>query len=300
MTEETRNSLYQVIFSELNGLAKNVVANYQDNMQGRENNPFLIFQDTNAQRYMALGRSIDAQLGNRMQRIIFYIARLKYGMCYVPNIVEINIIDQKSCSIECVLYSVSFDLPIKERNCNFNPYRQCVYINRYSTEKQIKRALKIKASSASLEKRCFEFYGIPETHIAALTQLRNIRDRYLVDLLFFDCATDTLDYANAFEIKMGGNLDTKNAKSNALEVKTLSEIFGFLSNRSAYFATCYGECSAAVKSAVEEVLSNDSICNNRAFWDKVIPSALFTYDEFIAVYTEAFCAIGLEKRLREL
>ena len=77
MTDATRNLIYNKIFSELSGLAQNVVANFQGNMTNRENNPFLIFSDANAQKYMALGRSVDSQLGNRMQRIIFFFARMR-------------------------------------------------------------------------------------------------------------------------------------------------------------------------------------------------------------------------------
>ena len=301
MTEETKNSLCEVISAELNGLTENVIANYQENMQNRANNPFLLFEDPNAKKYMALGRSIDSQLGNRMQRIIFHIARLRYGICHVPNIVEINITDQAARNIECVLYGIRCDLPIEEQNRDFNPYRQYVYINKHSTESQIKRALKIKASSNSLEKRVFTFNAIPEESFATLAQPRNKRgkvvNKILVDLLFFDCPLNALDQANAFEIKMGGNLDTKNAKSNAEEVKMLSTILGFLANSSAYFATCYGECSHAVKGDVEDILGDDAICNNREFWNKIIPSYLFTYEDFISVYAEVFRATGLENRL---
>ena len=121
-----------------------------------------------------------------------------------------------------------------------------------------------------------------------------------VDLLFFDCPITALDQANAFEIKMGGNLDTKNAESNAKEVKRLSDLFSFLTNHSAYFATCYGECSAAVRSDLEEILGGKTICNNRAFWNKIIPPSEFTYDNFIDVYAEAFRATNLENLLKDL
>lgn len=298
MTEATRNLLYNKIFSELSGLAQNVVANYQDNMRNRENNPFLVFDDNDTKKYMALGRSVDSQLGNRIQRIIFAISRMRFGMEYVPNIVEINITDRIAKNVECVLYSVSCDLTSEHYNKDFNPYRQYVYINKHSTEKQIKSALKIKARSNVLSKLSFVFNGITDEAMALL--LEKSGKSIPIDLLFFDCPIATLDQANAFEIKMGGNLDTKNAESNAKEVKRLSDMFSFLANHSAYFATCYGECSAAVKSDLEEILGGNTICNNRAFWDKIIPSNEFTYDDFIGVYTEAFRATDLENLLKDL
>lgn len=298
MTEETRELLYNKIFSELNGLAQNVVANYQDNMTNRENNPFLVFDDAEIKKYMALGRSVDSQLGNRLQRIIFCFARMRYGMVNVPNIVEINIIDPTRRNIECILYSVDCSLPLVEQNKGFNPYRQYVYINKHSTEKQIKNSLKIKASSTSLVKHVFVFNGISQSTMRALKKKNG--KKLPVDLLFFDCPITSLDQANAFEIKMGGNLDTKNAESNAKEVKRLSDMFSFLANHSAYFATCYGECSDAVKSELEKILGGNTICNNRTFWDKIIPSSEFTYNDFIEVYTQAFRATNLETLLKEL
>ena len=298
MTEETKNLLYGEILGELSGLAQNVVANYQENMTSRENNPFLIFSDADAKKYMALGRSVDSQLGNRLQRIIFFVARMRYGTEHVPNIVEINITDRTAKNIECVLYSVSCDLALEHQNKGFNPYRQYVYINRHSTEKQIKSALKIKANASGLSKLSFVFNSISDE---AMTLLLDKSGKSLpVDLLFFDCPITALDQANAFEIKMGGNLDTKNAESNAKEVKRLSDLFSFLTNHSAYFATCYGECSAAVRSDLEEILGGNTICNNRAFWNKIIPSSEFTYDNFIDVYAEAFRATNLENLLKGL
>lgn len=298
MTEATRNLIYNKIFSELNGLAQNVVANFQGNMTNRENNPFLVFGDVNAQKYMALGRSIDSQLGNRMQRIIFFFARMRYGTQHVPNIVEINITDCTARNIECVLYSVNCDLPITEQNKGFNPYNQYVYINKNSTEKKIKSVLKIKTRSTALNKFIYVFNGVSQEVLDFLVEKNN--EVLPVDLLFFNCPTTELNGAAAFEIKMGGNLDTKNAKSNAEEVKSLSDLFGFLTDHSAYFATCYGECSAAVRSDLEAILGNDAICNNRTFWDKIIPSGDFTYEDFIEVYAEAFRATHLEETLGNL
>lgn len=300
MTEITRDLLYNKMLSELNGLAQNVVANFQDNMANRENNPFLIFDDTNIKKYMALGRSVDSQLGNRLQRIIFFIARMRYNPEHVPNIVEINITDRAARNIECVLYSVSCDLPVEEQNSGFNPYRQYIYIDTHLSERDIKRSLKIKARSTSLHIERFQIYGIPNDAIDNLLNTKVHGKKLPVDLLFFDCEDGTLDGANAFEIKMGGNLDTKNSESNAEEVKRLSSLFRFLTNYFAYFATCYGECSAAVKSDLEEILGDKTICNNRTFWNKIIPHDKFTYDDFISVYADAFQATGLEESLQNL
>lgn len=300
MTEETKEILYGKIFDELSNMALNVVDKHHENMQNRESNPFLVFNDANAKKYMALARSLDSQLGNRLQRIIFFIVRMRYDTGRIPNIVEINITDREARNIECVLYSVACDLPLEEQNKGFNPYRQYIYVDKHSSEKEIKNNLKIKANSTSLHIERYQFLGITNDAMSNLLDNKVYGKKLPVDLLFFDCPSEILDGANAFEIKMGGNLDTKNSESNAQEVKRLSNVFSFLTNHSAYFATCYGECSTAIRRDLEEILGNNAICNNRAFWDKVIPSNKFTYEDFILVYTEAFLATRLDERLNIL
>ena len=109
--KKVERMLYNHIVSELTGLKENVVSNYEENIDNRKNNPFLLFQTKEINKYMALSRSVDSQLGNRMQRIIFYIARMRYGEECVPNIVEINITNKDAGSIDCILYSVSCDPP---------------------------------------------------------------------------------------------------------------------------------------------------------------------------------------------
>lgn len=300
MTDATRNLLYNKILDELNGLTQNVADNFQGNMLKRENNPFLSFDNKNIRKYMALGRSVDSQLGNRLQRIIFFISRMRYKTEHVPNIVEINIMDHKARNIECILYSVSCDLPAKERNKGFDPYRQYIYVDTHSSEENIKRSLKVRTESTSLHIERHQFYSIEKYAMNNLLDKEVYKKKTPVDLLFFDCRFGTLDGANAFEVKMGGNLDTKNSESNAKEVKRLSNLFSFLENHSAYFATCYGECSAAIKSDLEKILGHNTICNNQFFWNKIIPDNEFTYKDFISIYTEAFKASGLERKLQNL
>lgn len=189
---------------------------------------------------------------------------------------------------------------VEEQNNGFNPYRQYIYVDTLSSERDIKRSLKIKARSTSLHVERYQFHSISVDAMNNLLNNKVHRKKLPVDLLFFDCLPGTLDGSNAFEIKMGGNLDTKNAESNAEEVKRLSNVFSFLTNHSAYFATCYGECSVAVKSDLEEILGDNTICNNTTFWNKIIPHDKFTYDDFISVYVNAFQSTGLEERLQNL
>ena len=58
--------------------------------------------------------------------------------------------------------------------------------------------------------------------------------------------------------------------------------------------------TVVTKDKLKEILGDNTICNNRDFWDKIIPLDDFTYDDFISIYTEAFRAINLENLLEEL
>lgn len=288
------------IEQELSAMTDNIVSNYADNVRKRANNPFLRFNNSSINKYMALGRSLDSQLGNRLQRIILHIARVKYGLLRVPNVVSIDVANEAERNIVCKLYSVPFVVPASMRNNGFNPYQQAIYIGCNKSDRDIKRILKIKARADVLQTASFSFNRISEE---ALQHIKSKSGRrILVDLLFFDCPNDTLNNANAFEIKMGGNLDTKNARSNADEVKELSNIFGFLPANFAYFATCYGTCSESVADKVTEVMGENALLNGRQFWDKVIPSTpeTFDYEDFIRVYNRAFLLSNIEARLREL
>ena len=48
-----------------------------------------------------------------------------------------------------------------------------------------------------------------------------------IDLFVFEKTSDEKNIAYSYELKAGGNLDTKNAPSNAKEVKSLKTIFSF-------------------------------------------------------------------------
>ena len=74
------NLLEKYITKELQGLRENVISNFSENIENRKLNPFLCIDNKEIVKYMALGRSLDSQLGNRIQHIILYCTRLKYGM----------------------------------------------------------------------------------------------------------------------------------------------------------------------------------------------------------------------------
>lgn len=298
MSNEHLESLSNFMYNELVSMKDNIINNYDANIEKRKNNVFLALSDKTMTKYMALGRSVDSQLGNRMQRIIFYAARLKYGNLCVPNIVSINILNEAKGIIKVDVYSVPLDLKKDEQKVGFNPFNQIVFVSKTCTDDSVKSALKIKKKSKSLLSLSITCEGLSDKMIKLI---KSNKKKMPVDLLLLGIDKDNKEISNstAFEIKMGGNLDTKNAKSNAEEVKNLSELFSFLDDSKAYFATCYGECSVAVKRELNTILNNESVLNGIEFWKKVLPDS-FTFDEFIEAYKDAFVKSSLEKDLKSL
>lgn len=273
------------IENELSAMKENVVSNFKDNIENRKKNPFLCINNKNIKKYMALGRSVDSQLGNRVQRIIFYCARLRYGNQNVPNIMLVNYVEE--CSEVIVkLYSVPLDVDKSYLKKDADLYSQKIYFNNDLSFDAVKKKLKLKKHSDCLSERILRFRVSEED-----AELFQKKKEMLVDLLFF--ATD--ENIKMFEIKMGGNLDTKNSKSNAEEVKLLKESLSFVPTNQAFFATCYGECSSAVKNK----LSDEDILNGLEFWEEVLPEEI-SYEEFIDIFRKIFKKVKIEKALKEL
>ncbi len=298
--ENELQQLSKFIRKELVQLKENVLGNYAENMKKRTQNPFLSFENRDILKYMALGRSLDSQLGNRMQRIIFYLARKRYGVHATPNLIYINISDAVKREITCTLYSVPFDIPRDCQGKGFAPYKQTVYIGKTADQRSAKRTLKVKADADDLLMTQGVFSHIPPQTFSFISE--RIGKVIPVDLLYFDCDTGPIDGAHTFEIKMGGDLDTKNAESNAREVGNLQTLFRFLPQNFSFFATCYGTCSHAVSQRVEELVGQGGVLNGEAFWSHILPEGenAITYAQFIDTFQQAFCEAGIEQELQEL
>lgn len=302
MTDEIREAFSQFMKEELTAMSENVSEQYAQNAKNRKNNPFLAFESKDAEKYMGLGRSIDAQLGIRIQNIVFYLARLRYGAAGVPNIVDIQI-DTANAKITVVVYYAKCELKKENFLKGRNPCQQTVYINGGIDDEAALKQMKFRGKEAdkkrALGSKKFTFDNVDVNVLAALLKEK---DKANVDLLFL-MVDNALPSVNTFEIKLSGNLDTKNAKSNAGEVATLSTYFSF-TKRQSFFASCYGECSDAVKREIKNHgLTESSILKASEFWKMVLPDngdAALLYSEFIELYKEQFKSSGLEGKIKAL
>lgn len=286
------------MYDELSALTENVATNYSKNIELRKRNPFLAFKNTSTEKFMSLGRSIDSQLGNRMQNIIFYLARIRYGNENVPNIINI-LVEKTKNKITIETFFTTGKLCRSNYYANTNPCQQIIYINADIDELEANRIMKIKKTAPDiLDHKMYVFESVPQDKIEYILSLDF--KKHPVDLLFFETNHQTTNInINTFEIKMSGNLDTKNAKSNAGEVYSLKGMFSYTNRNQSYFASCYGECSDAVRREISKVLSDESLLNGTNFWNKILPTdnESLSYEEFIKMYVNAFRKAGLEERI---
>ena len=281
---------------EFKDMTDRIRSGFENNMRQREKNPFLPFKNTAIKKYMALGRSFDSQLGNRIQRIVFFLAREKYGTIGVPNITVLSL-DDISNSITVTLYTIPLDLDRKWQNKSFNPFVQYVYVSRDLDEATIKRKLKIKKSCTELLTMTYTISSNPTTNKALATWKGR---SYPVDLLTVslrDNPVRSIDALRVYEIKLGGNLDTKNAPSNAEEVLKNKNVFSFINNSHSYFATCYGECSQAVRRAIAE--KECELLSPEEFWPSVLPEGL-SYAQLIDLFQTQFTSSHIEEAIEAL
>lgn len=322
--------LAEFIKKELTDMVCGITKTLGKNVLGRQNNVFHNFAENSLlERYMAVGRSFDSQLGNRLQRIALFLVRKKFGIEAAPNYVflteEKDFISWRAISI------IDNEL--------VDPYAtQRVYFveskDEYENEKEkiIEKFVKGYKEKNGLnarkedDKKTLDLYRkFLSEKIVAFEEhkyekqneniLKGRKGNIPIDLMYF-----VDDVAYTYEIKAGGNLDTKNKDANANEVIELLKLFSFFPQNYSYFATCYnnkGEDGGEKitnegiayrgnrpEGAVFNVFNQQKyeemrnrIIVGSVFWEQILPDGL-TYKEFIETYREVFAVLKIEERLQ--
>lgn len=264
-----RDELREFMINQLGNMAHNVADKTADNIQNRRNNPFNLFEDNEA-KYMAVGRSLDSQLGTRLQKIAFFIARYTYGFGRVPNIVVMRE-GRTGIVVETLSYPDRLGMT------------QCLYWGGYATDYLNVRCSKEYADFPNLF--AYHVYRFPNFQSDEIRNMIGQRRIMPIDLFY-------LDYngmAHSYEIKAGGNLDTKNKVENYNEVLRLEKVFSMFESSISKFATCYnnkGEGNVP-DGAIFGMLDAGHVAIGRAFLEEVLPGEV-PYNEFVALYQEAF------------
>ena len=264
-----KEDLKQFIKKQLEEMADNIVKNSSENIRNRLNNPFRLF-DGYEEKYMAIGRSLDSQLGTRLQKIAFYCARYRYGFLNVPNII---VMKEKDRMLKVEFLSYPLDKGMT----------QYLYWDGQAADYLSSSCKKLYSSSKKRIEGCtYEFKDIDIDKIKKIIMDQD--GKIPIDLFFINDKD-----AYAYEIKAGGNLDTKNKIGNIEEINRLGIVFSMFGNNKSKFATCYnnmGEGNSPVGS-IFSILDDEHKVIGKSFWEEVLPLDEITYYDFIKLYSEA-------------
>lgn len=296
----TLDEFWEFVLKCLEDVKKTTKKNYKKNSNNRKYNVFNCIEDNTIRKYMGLGRSFDSKLGTEIQKIAMKLARVTKNDINVPNIILINTEDEND-NRKFIL-----DLYIIKDN-----FQQRVFYNIKSDdffENYDKDKIE-SDKSTSIE------FTLPKKDIKAdLTQLNkrkitekkesiNQYEKILVDLLYFENIDDaTKTKITTFELKAGGNLDTKNSVPNVKEVQFLKDIFKFLPFNDSFFATAYNNAGEGVPSGdVFTKLKDENLEYKvgKDFWDMLLPEEL-GYESFIENYKQKFIESGIEEEYKKL
>lgn len=267
----------EIIKIELDEMVVSIVNKHQKNQNNRDNNPFNCFEEQYIKNFMGIARSFDSQLGNRLQNIAFKIVQLDISKT-LPNEIIFSF-------VEDYLYIYLL--------CNSSLKQEILFIEKdYKIFENLNLLCYFKTN-----KKQIDFYK-------SLQNYYKVKDNCLkipVDLMYFDNFKNVF---KVFEIKSGGNLDTKNSDANYNEVIRLKKIFDFIPglNTETYFATCYNNSGdgGKPKGAIYSKLSQNQILIGKEFWREILPKEV-SYEKFEEIYKYIFKEIvQVENRLRRI
>lgn len=276
------------IENQLSNMARNVSKNSDKNIEKRGNNPFVLFEGVE-EKYMAVGRSLDSQLGTRLQKIAFYIARYRFGFEKVPNVILFSDNEDK---LTMTLVSYPIEWGMTQKVCWGNDLMATM-------SKTLQKKCENSTDDFFVSETSFTGINVDEMKRVFLSAFEEENRNEIegksipYDLLFID----TNGGFHVYEIKAGGNLDTKNKIGNGNEVLRLEQLFSFISNCNSKFATCYnnrGEGNAP-EGSIFSILDDQHKVIGKEFWEEILPEDL-TYERFIQLYATSF----RDARVREI
>ncbi len=265
----TEQQIANIINLQLSEMVDNILANHSKNQINRGNNPFNCFKDPYIKNYMGMGRSFDSQLGNRLQNIALAITRLD------PN---------KYAPTHFIFYVCNNTLYIS--SLNENNSNQFIRITETPLTNTYDFTVQITPKQHSFLMSMRELYKIKG-------QIINIP----VDLIYYDRSAS---YFCAFELKSGGNLDTKNSDANYNEVNRLTQLLAPFYGSRSFFATCYNNMGEGFdpQGSIFNRLHGDQLLIGSDFWRMLLPP-IVSYDRFIEIYQHTFNNIvQVDSRLR--
>ena len=288
--------LSKFIKDELCDMKTTILENFDDNMENRKHNIFCAFDNKKIIMYMMLGRSFDSQLGTRLQHIALFLARKKYGFEYAPNLMVMSYDKtDKRLVIKTVSdpmgkgdqQKIKWAASIAKAEEIINDGRK-----RYKTKKpEMFKEYYFEMSESDAE----------EIHMKIKPSKGTSPDR-IADLLYI--FGEDKKSISCYELKAGGNLDTKNTDANKKEVEEFYELFEFYEFREAFFATCYNNMGEGnePQGDIFRKIDRSKQLRGSEFWEKVLPEG-YDFSKFVALYKQAFedakIEADIEKKIKE-
>ncbi len=215
-----------------------------------------------------------------------FISRRKYGSECVPNLI--------------VLYNVGASIKVSTISYPLrNGMSQKVYWTNKPVEDFLNKELR-KLFDNKSEKICIKTFKI-ECESQVIEKIKKEFDKrdakgngIPIDLFVLN-QVDDRRIAYSYELKAGGNLDTKNAPSNAAEVTSLETMFSFCDKSISRFATCYdGKGDGTPDGAIGKHLDRNQILIGKEFWEEILEDGV-SYNDFILAYQEAYKKAKVEE-----
>ena len=264
------DEFWQFVIDCLKDIKKTTVENYSENSINRKYNVFNCIKDNTISKYMGLGRSFDSKLGNEIQKIAMKLARVKYNDINVPNIILINTKDYKinrKFLLELYVIKDNFQQRVYY-NLEPTDFSEYYDHNKIINQKSIVFTLPKSDTDDVLEL-------LDKIKVTQKEEKISKYKKILVDLLYIEDIDDTTrTRITTFELKSGGNLDTKNSNANVKEVKLLKDIFKFFPYNDSFFATTYnnaGDGSPTGSIFTDLVKNNLESKVGIHFWNMILP-----------------------------
>lgn len=275
-----RDVILNIVKEEFSTLISKIQGDFVANFKAKQHNFLLKELDTMMSAHMVFVSSFESKSGNSIQKVAKEIAKLRYGVENVPQIINPNNI---------------------EHNIRVNGEQEQLIVTNVDIENpQLQGCIASFMTTREANRRNGVFCTVNHETIQELLNcelpITSTIHTKPVDLAFFDG-----DELNIMEIKAGGNLDSSNAPANAKKLLTIYTGLNYR-NTKPYFATIYhkdGEGRTWSGGIKKYLQYPEMFLIGSSFWNKILPTGI-DYEEFTRIYNEAINQINLNEKLNDM
>ncbi len=283
-TMSDRTAVKEIIKHELNNLIDKISDDFKKNYKRKSHNWILNGFDETLVANMVFVSSFESKYGNMFETIAKNIAKLKYGEENVPSVFQGAGVSDKE---------------FKEFKASYTGNQQVIIskIDLSACQDTIAGIVQFNKAQGKGKSRIpcsLDSNRLKEIHKNNFSKTR--LNQQPIDLGIYD---PNEDIYRIFEIKAGGDLDSRKAPGDVAKMLTEYTALG-KDNSEIYFATLYhkdGEGNIWT-GIVKRYLSEDLILIGSKFWEFVLKDTSF--NEFKSIYNEAFKELEISSKINEL